>query len=489
VGSTPTASTSFFVRRFVTLLVLGAVLLGATAAAAQSAGVEFRYAGRMVTTPSLGTRIDVIPVLRLLGAEVGFSPAAGTWAVELGERNLQFSPGHHFVLADGELHEFSEAPAPSPQGGVLASVAFLEKGLLGPLGFHLESLEGGYRIVPGPRFGAPLLVRAAAADFGASTTLVLTLERQTPASVTQTADRIEIGLEDATPRLDHGIPLRSRRILSVEVGGPGLVVRLPSGVGLLSWHSLEDPPRVILELGERAPTPTPAPAVAPVARRSTVRPVVIDPGHGGDDTGAVSRDGIQEKDVTLAVARRLARILSSRGHAVRLTRTGDETRALTDRTALANRLEASVFVSLHANASRAASARGAETYYMSLDDASDDTAAAVARVENAAGGTRRSGSALDLILWDMAQAEVLNESARLALDIQQRLNSLLQLPDRGVKQAPFVVLTGATMPAALVEVGFLSNPGEARRLTEPGYQQRLAETLAAGIEDFLRSGS
>ena len=489
MGSTPTASTSFFVRRFTILLVLGAILLGAGTAAAQTAGVQFRYSGRMVTIPPVGTRIDVVPVLRLVGAEVGFSPAAGTWAVELGDTTLQFAPGHHFVLADGELHEFAEAPAPAPTGGVLASVGFLEKALLGPLGFHLEPLEEGYRVVAGPRTGSPLLVRAAAADFGATTTLVLTLERDAAATVEQEGDRIRVSLEDASPRLDHGVPLRSNRVRSVEVGSGGLEVQLPPGVGLLSWHALEDPPRVILELGDRAPTPTPAPAVAALPRRPSVRPVVIDPGHGGDDTGAVSRDGVREKDVTLAVARRLARVLSAHGHSVRLTRTGDETKALTDRTALANRLEASVFVSLHANASRAASARGAETYYMSLDDASDDTAAAVARLENAAGEATRGGSTLDLILWDMAQAEVLNESARLALDVQHRLNSLLNLPDRGVKQAPFVVLTGATMPAVLVEVGFLSNPQEARRLTDPDYQQRLAETLAAGIEDFLRSGS
>ncbi len=467
-------------------------MLGAGAAAAQTAGVEFRHGGRSVTTPALGSRVDVVPVLRLLGADVGFSPAAGTWAVELGATTLQFAPGHHFVLVDGELHEFPEAPAPSPQGGVLASVDFLEKGLLGPLGFHLEPLDGGYRIVEGPRLGRPLLVRAAAADFGASTTVVLTLERPAAADVRPGPDRIEVAFEDAAPRLDRGTPLRSRRVESVEVGRNGLEITVAPGVGLLSWHALDDPPRVILELGERPPTPTPAPAAAPEPplRRPAVRPVVIDPGHGGDDTGAVSRNGIREKDVTLAVARRLARVLSARGFAVRLTRTGDETRALTDRTSLANRLEAAAFVSLHANASRAASARGAETYYMSLDDASDDTAAAVARLENAAGGGgTKGGSPLDLILWDMAQAEVLNESARLALAIQHRLNSLLQLPDRGVKQAPFVVLTGATMPAVLVEVGFLSNPGEARRLADPAYQQRVAEALAAGIEEFLRPGS
>jgi N-acetylmuramoyl-L-alanine amidase len=214
---------------------------------------------------------------------------------------------------------------------------------------------------------------------------------------------------------------------------------------------------------------------------------VIDPGHGGDDTGAVAPSGMMEKDLVLDVARLLAQKLRARGHTVRLTREGDDSRALTDRTALANRLGAKVFVSLHANATTVSAVRGAETYYMSLDETStDEDAAATADLENrpaAEGGQR---SALDLILWDLAQAEVLNESAALALRVQRRLNVTLDLRDRGVKQAPFVVLTGATMPAILIEVGFLSNPNEAVRLASNAHQQRLAEAIAGGIDDFAR---
>ena len=124
---------------------------------------------------------------------------------------------------------------------------------------------------------------------------------------------------------------------------------------------------------------------------------------------------------------------------------------------------------------------------MSLDDrASDAAAQSTADLENrASGGSSATGSPLDLILWDMAQSEVLNESSRLALAVQGRLNALLNLRDRGVKQAPFVVLTGATMPAVLVEVGFLSNKAERDRLLSPEHQQRLADAIALGIGDFL----
>jgi N-acetylmuramoyl-L-alanine amidase len=230
-----------------------------------------------------------------------------------------------------------------------------------------------------------------------------------------------------------------------------------------------------------------APAPADIAERAGPRPIVIDPGHGGSDTGALSGSGTVEKDVVLSVARRLAGILAGQGHTVRVTRPGDEARGLTDRTALANRVDAVAFVSLHANASTVTSVQGAETYYMSLDDSStDEHAAATAQLENVAdtGGAR---SDLDLILWDLAQAEVLNQSAELALAVQNRLNERLGLKDRGVKQAPFAVLTGATMPAILVEIGFLSNPAEAQQLESAEHQQRLAEALAFGIDDFVRS--
>jgi len=201
----------------------------------------------------------------------------------------------------------------------------------------------------------------------------------------------------------------------------------------------------------------------------------------------VSDGGLTERDLTMAVALELARELRARGHAVRLTRTDGEGRALTDRTAIANRLEAKACISLHANASTFSSVRGSETYYMSLDDeATDEASAATARLENRAGGEAEQRSDLDLILWDLAQASALNESAELAGAVQSRLNALLDLRDRGVKQAPFVVLTGATMPAILVEIGFLSNPAEAQRLSTPEHQRALARAIATGIDAFLR---
>jgi N-acetylmuramoyl-L-alanine amidase len=471
-------------RRTLVILLL---LLGAAVLPAQNLmqTVEFQYSGRALLVPRLGTRVEVMPILTLIGAEAEYSLAAGTYVVAYGDHRLQFSPGHKLVLADDTLLNTRDAPVPSP-GGVAASIDFVDRYLLGPLGFRLEPIPQGYRIAVGARFADPVTIQPAAADFAATTTLVLTLERAVEATAEAGPNGgVVVHFDDASPHMDSTARFRSRRVRSISSRGQDLLVDTAANIGLLSWHNLDDPPRIILELGQALPTPTPAPVR--VAERTGPPPVVIDPGHGGDDTGAVASNGLTERDLTLAVARRLAGELRARGHAVRLTRNGNEGRALSDRTALANRLDAKLFVSLHANASTFSSVKGAETYYMSLDDqATDEAAAATARLENEASGGNQARTDLDLILWDLAQASVLNESAGLAVAVQTRLNALLDLRDRGVKQAPFSVLTGATMPAILVEVGFLSNPTEAARLAEPDHQQALARAIATGIDAFLR---
>ncbi len=467
--------------RFI-IVILALSLVASVLLAGQ---VHVRWGGRSVQVPRTADgRLELLPVLHLLGADAGFSHSAGTWGVVLGDHQVQFTPGSRWVLMDGELKKLDEAPVSTPSG-VAASERFLEQAILEPFGFHLEHEPGGLRIAEGAAYLSPILVVPVAADFGSTTTVVLTLGRKERVEVEDRDGAVVVHFPEAEPQLDESRRVASARITSIGVHGRDLVIRLSEGAGLLGSHVLDDPPRVSLDLGPKA---RPAPASAsPPQLRATVHPIVLDPGHGGGDTGARSPSGLEEKTLVLAIARRVARILRGRGFPTRLTREGDTGRALADRTAFANRLEARVFVSLHANASRFSSARGAETYYMSLkDEATDEHAAATARLENASGERSGGHDGLDLILWQMAQAEVLNESSRLALAIQRRLNGLEGVPDRGVKQAPFVVLTGATMPAVLVEVGFLSNPTEARRLATAEYQEQLATAIADGIVAFLK---
>jgi N-acetylmuramoyl-L-alanine amidase len=215
-------------------------------------------------------------------------------------------------------------------------------------------------------------------------------------------------------------------------------------------------------------------------RKVDVRKVVIDPGHGGVDVGATGRADVQEKDITLAVARELARTLRDRNdiEAV-LTRGDDSSLGLVERTEFANREGADLFVSLHCNAWFDPAARGVETYFLS--PAKSEWDADVARKENSSAGT---GDDLDFILWDLVQNAYIQESATLAEAVQAGLVNDTGLRNRGVKQAGFRVLVGAFMPAILVEMGFISNGDDAKALTDRREQRRIARALADAIVDF-----
>jgi N-acetylmuramoyl-L-alanine amidase len=217
--------------------------------------------------------------------------------------------------------------------------------------------------------------------------------------------------------------------------------------------------------------------------------VVVDPGHGGDQDGALSPSGVKEKDVVLQIARRLRPKLEQLGARVVLTRTGDIGVPLTTRAAVANGLKADLFVSIHLNSMATAEGRrtsaGVETYFLSAD-ASDANAAAAAARENA---DRLAGEPLPDpgdpvagILQDLEQTAALAGSSRLAYALHERLIAALGSEDRGVKQAPFYVLAGARMPAVLLEVGFISNGTESQRLLSAAHQERIAGAIAAGVK-------
>jgi N-acetylmuramoyl-L-alanine amidase len=212
--------------------------------------------------------------------------------------------------------------------------------------------------------------------------------------------------------------------------------------------------------------------------------VAIDPGHGGAEAGAEGRNGLLEKDLVLSIARRVRELLQERlGLSVILTRDGDRDLALDERTALANKNKADLFISIHADASPSRDAAGSSVYFLSYSSSDAEGEVTSARGRGAAG----SGDAgLDFILWDMAQASHLSQSSRLAEIFQEELVTAAgtQKGNRGIKQNTFVVLKGATMPAVLVEVGFISNPKEEELLNTREHQERLAEALYRGVLRF-----
>lgn len=217
--------------------------------------------------------------------------------------------------------------------------------------------------------------------------------------------------------------------------------------------------------------------------------VVLDPGHGGEKEGAIGPGGAKEKEVALAISLFVAEILQARGHEVILTRTSDVSLGLAPRIRLANEREADVFVSIHANSVPAKRnlVQGVETYFLSAD-ASDAQAMALADQENAdeEETSARSHDPLDFILADLARLEAHVGSSRLAVEIHESLVRRTGARDRGVRQAPFFVLSGARMPAVLVEVGYISHPHEEKRLTRATTQRIVAQGIAEGIEAFGR---
>jgi len=217
-----------------------------------------------------------------------------------------------------------------------------------------------------------------------------------------------------------------------------------------------------------------------------LRKIVLDPGHGGKDPGAIGSTGIAEKDVVLAVAKKLARRLKTElGVQVVLTRSDDRFVPLEDRTALANNEAADLFISLHVNASPNEEARGIETYY--LDNTTDEAAVRLAAREN--GTSRRNISDLQFILSDMTQNMKLEDSITLAHRLQGALIGGMskvsaEVKDLGVKKALFHVLVGARMPSVLVEMLFITNRGEANMMSQESNQDALVESLFEGIQKF-----
>lgn len=216
-----------------------------------------------------------------------------------------------------------------------------------------------------------------------------------------------------------------------------------------------------------------------------VRTIMLDPGHGGNDPGAMA-NGFREKDINLRMARILGEELKARGFEVHYTRTNDKFISLEERTARANARDADLFISLHCNAYKDASASGLEVYYLNL--ATDQQAVRVAAREN--GVSAKKISDMQFILSDLMLNAKINESRHLAgLVSQETLRTVrakYALSNHGSKGAFFYVLTGARMPAVLVEMGYLTNPTEAKRLTTDTYLRHLAKGLVSGIVAYRK---
>ncbi|MBI4395509.1 MAG: N-acetylmuramoyl-L-alanine amidase, partial [Elusimicrobia bacterium] len=294
-------------------------------------------------------------------------------------------------------------------------------------------------------------------------------------TLSESAGPPEIRLEESPRQLVVEV-----RALLKETAGPAAVEGLPLPVA---------PPLALPAPAVKLPLPEGTrPSGESILGLSPIKTIVIDPGHGGKDAGAVGPHGALEKDVNLEIARTLARILEKEDRfRVILTRRDDVFIPLRERTKIANEHEADLFISIHCNASLTRKSNGFEIYFVS-EKATDDEAAAVARRENAVveleGLTGKAMETLQEVFWSMARTETLNESSEMAALVSHQAGRRLTIPNRGVKQASFYVLRGAKMPAVLVECGFITHKEEEGILRSRRFQNKLVDSLFAGLLDY-----
>jgi N-acetylmuramoyl-L-alanine amidase len=313
--------------------------------------------------------------------------------------------------------------------------------------------------------------------------------------------RLYIDLENST--LDSSfagaIPIGDGLLRKVRAGQyKPRVVRVVLDIESIEDHkifSLGDPFRIVIDVtGEsRKGLPPPGKGKTPSLTLAQqlglgVQKVVIDPGHGGKDPGAVGPSGVKEKDVVLRIALKLQEKIRAKLHLdAILTRRSDTFLPLEERTALANTQKADLFVSIHTNAHKSRRVHGISTYILNV--ATDAEAARLAAFENSVSAKRISD--LEKILNDLMLNSKINESSRLADAVQQGLIKGLprrysKIKDLGVKQAPFYVLIGAQMPSIMVEISFITNRLEEKRLVSSAYQNAVAEAILSGIQSYIR---
>ncbi len=227
----------------------------------------------------------------------------------------------------------------------------------------------------------------------------------------------------------------------------------------------------------------------------SIRNVVIDPGHGGKDPGAVGPRGLREKDISLYVGKKLGKILKAK-HGVKIiyTRDKDIFVPLNERTEIANSKKADLFISIHTNASRKRNVRGIETYFLNWTNNREALKVAARENKISIAKMRKIQDGLQMILQDLARNNKREESMRLAHTVQNAMvNSLKKkysrIEDLGVKYALFYVLVGAEMPSVLIEISFISNHDEEKRLSKASYKNRIAEAIASGINDYMEQST
>jgi N-acetylmuramoyl-L-alanine amidase len=435
-----------------------------------------------------------------LEGAVSYDAETRSYELKLKGHSAVFGTETALAVVDTKLVTLG-APVRAEGATAYADLDFFQK-VLGPLLSVTFSFDPKSRVLSAHKLEvAEVTVEATVAEFEPTTKVVFRFSQPPVYRFEKSEGQVLLrfpGQRLVSSAAEKAVD--SPRVSRVTMKGSEIAVYLKDRSLAANVYPLGAPPRLVVEVtapvAAAAPTPPPAGTPGPPAPAakapSEPKTIVLDAGHGGTEEGAKGPEGTLEKDATLALVKTIKETLARRGYRVVTTRDSDASVGLEDRAAAANAAHADVFLSIHCNASRSPTAHGTEVYYLSLD-ASDRASAALAESENQpsdkptpSAEANAAMRELDLILWDLAQNQHLGASARLAELIQSDFNRLLGVATRGVKQAPFKVLIGVNAPAVLVEVAFITNAEEEKKLSSDEFRKETAETLAGSLDLFFQ---
>jgi N-acetylmuramoyl-L-alanine amidase len=439
---------------------------------------------------------DLTPIFQLTVRE----DALGAVTVSYKGRTIILTADQALVSVGGRLISL---PAPATRAGRrwLVPVEFINRALASIYDTGLDLRKTSHLLIVGDLRVPRVTVRYDVVAPGGRVTIDAT--PRAASTVTQENDRLTIkfdadALDIANPPLAalpaqglvQGVHLVDATTLSVDVGRVASFRATSQPIDTTTRLTI-DVAAPTAETTSPAAAPAPAPPTAAVDVPSltnpapAIRTIAIDPGHGGMDEGVKTADGIKEKDLTLAVARRIKAAIEGRlGIRVLLTREDDRDLPLDDRAAVANNNKADLFISLHANASFRPAASGATIYYAAFDQAAQPAPGAKpARVPTFGGGARD----IELVAWDQAQTRHLDRSAAFAAVLEGAFRDRVPLGAHAIERAPLGVLASANMPAVLIEMGLLSNPEQAKRLVDAEFQNTLVQAVTDAVIKFRDS--
>jgi len=421
----------------------------------------------------------------------------GAITVSYKGKTIVLTPDQPLASVSGRLVSL---PAPPARSGPrwLVPVEFISRALALIYDSRLDLRKPSRLLVIGDLRVPRIAVRYD--PLGASGRLTIDATPRALANVTQEADHLTIrfdadALDVPNPPLPEQAPqglLQAVRVLDATTLAVDLGPRF-AGFKATS-QPVDTTARLVIDLlaaqTETAPPPAtpppqPPPELPPSFGQTTtsIQTIAIDPGHGGEDTGVKGAEGANEKEVTLAIARRAKGVIEARlGLRVLLTRDDDRNVAIDERTAIANNNKADLFISLHANASMRTATGGASIFYAAFERnaAQNATTGGVDRVPTFGGGARD----IELVLWDLAQTRHLSQSAAFAGVLEQLLRDRVPLAAPAVDRAALRVLESANMPAVLIEVGYLTNPDQARLLATDTFQNTLVQSIYEAVVRF-----